>query len=84
MTSRSHSTEAVNRFPVNCIVGTHSIPCQKARFEDEILGGAGKTIPERMSFIFCRLRRSETGVVNSRCLIPTKPGIKHPRENASY
>ena len=45
MTSRSHSTEAVNRFPVNCIVGTHSIRCQKARFEDEILGGPRCTGP---------------------------------------
>ena len=70
MTLQSHSTEAVNRFPVNCIMGTHPIRCQESRFEDEILGGAGRTIPEFMSFIFCRLRRSETGVGNSRCLIP--------------
>ena len=69
MTLQSHSTRSVNRFPVNCIMGTHSIRCQKARFEDEILGGADRTIQEYMSFIFCRLRRSETGVGNPECLL---------------
>ena len=37
MTLQSHSTEAVNRLPVNCIVGTHSVRCRKARFEDGVL-----------------------------------------------
>ena len=76
MTLQSHSTKAVNRIPVNCIVGTHSIRCQKARFKDEILGGAGRTIPECMSFILCGLRMPETRVVNSRCLIPKESTFK--------
>ena len=39
MTLQSHSTAAVNRFPVNCILGSHSIRCQEIRFEDVIIGG---------------------------------------------
>jgi hypothetical protein len=52
-------------------MGAHSIRAQKARFEDEILEAAGRTIPALMPFIFCRLSRSETGVGNSRCLLPS-------------
>jgi hypothetical protein len=70
MTLQSHSTEAVNRFPVNCIMGTHSIRCQETRFEDVIIGGAGRTIPSSMSFNTCSLRGFTIAVGNPVCLIP--------------
>jgi hypothetical protein len=38
MTLQGHSTEAVNRFPVNCIVGTRSTRCQKPGLKMVFLG----------------------------------------------